>query len=95
MDTYFITTYRYRDGLRSDDYRDLTKMFTEVGNGPGVITHYSRLDGKGGVFVQKVVPGQEEKALEVVLEYAPWVDFESFPVTTIEEAFPVIQRVYG
>lgn len=92
MDTYFIMTYRYREGLRPEEYRELTKKFAEVGNGPSVIAHYSRLDGGGGVLVTK---GTEVKDLEVVLEYLPWVFFESFPVTTIEAAFPVIQSVYG
>jgi uncharacterized protein DUF3303 len=36
-----------------------------------------------------------EQSFELTLRYAPWVEFEVFPVTTIEEAFPVMQRVYG
>lgn len=92
METYFIITYRYRDGLGPDGYRELTKKFADVGNGPSVMAHYSRLDGSGGVLVTK---GNDTKDLEVILEYVPWVSFESFPVTTIEAAFPVIQSVYG
>lgn len=92
METYFIMTYRYRDGLHADGYRELTKRFAEIGAGPSVIAHYSRLDGSGGVLVSK---GQDVKDLEVTLEYLPWVAFESYPVTTIEAAFPVIQSVYG
>ena len=29
------------------------------------------------------------------MQYGPWIEFESSPVTTIEEAFPVILSIYG
>jgi hypothetical protein len=94
MQRLFMTTYRYRDGLDEDDLRDLTKRFTEVGNAPGTIAHYARLDGRGGVVIHEDV-GDSADTFETTLRYSPWIDFEVTPVTTIEEAFPVIQRVYG
>lgn len=94
MEQLFMTTYRYRDGLDADDLRDLTKKFVEIGTAPGTIAHYTRFDGQGGFLLRKETEDLD-KVFEVVIEYAPWMEFEVTPVTTIEEAFPVIQRVYG
>jgi len=41
------------------------------------------------------IPEDAEKSFELTLRYAPWFDFDVFPITTMEGAFPVIQRVYG
>jgi hypothetical protein len=72
----------------------LTKKFAEVGNAPGVIAHYTRLDGSGGFVIQENLT-DHAAAFEVTLRYAPWMEFEVYPVATIEETFPVIQKVYG
>ena len=97
MKLIHMITYRYREGLREEDLRRLTKQFIEVGTTPGVIAHYERMDGKGGFLLQEM-PGGAEAVMERkenMLRYAPWVDFEVFPVTTMADAFPLIQRVYG
>jgi Domain of unknown function (DUF3303) len=94
MKTLYVIAYRFREGLDEPDLRQLTKKFAEIGNAPGVTAHYSRLDGQGGFVVTE--PAEDEApGYEVTLRYAPWINFEMFPVATIEEAFPVIQRVYG
>ena len=94
MKRLIMGMYRYREGLREDDFRKLTKKFLEIGNSPGVITHYQRLDGKGG-FILEEVQEDPERSFEFTLQYMPWIEFEVFPITTMEDAFPVIQRVYG
>ncbi|QNN51630.1 DUF3303 domain-containing protein [Nocardioides mesophilus] len=94
MKSLYMTTYRYREGLREDDLRDLTKRFLEVGTSEGVVSHYERLDGRGGYLITET-DADSAKTYEVTLRYAPWMDFETVPITTLEDAFPVIQRVYG
>jgi hypothetical protein len=94
MKTLYITAYRYHDDLDADDLRELTKKFQEVGTVASVVAHYTRLDGQGGFVVQERVD-DAERDFEITIRYGPWMDFEVLPVTTIEEAFPVIQRVYG
>jgi hypothetical protein len=89
MKTLYVTAYRYREDLGEVELRDLTKKFMEIGNAPSVRAHYSRLDGQGG-FADDAAPDYE-----FTLRYAPWINFDVYPVATIEEAFPVIQRVYG
>lgn len=94
MKRLFMTAYRYREHLGEADLRELTKKFAELGTLPSVIAHYERLDGQGGFMIEDV-PEDAEQSYEFTLRYAPWVELEVFPITTIEDAFPVIQRVYG
>jgi len=49
----------------------------------------------GGFMIEDVSEENAERSYELTLRYTPWVEMEVFPITTIEEAFPVIQRVYG
>ncbi len=94
MKDFYVIAYRFREDLDADDLSELTKKFAEVGNAPGVTAHYARLDGQGGFVVQEATE-DAAPGYEVTLRYVPWITFEVFPVATIEEAFPVIQRVYG
>lgn len=94
MNRLFMTTYRFRGHLDADDYREVTKKFTEIGNAPGVTAHYYRTDGSGG-FVLANGDADAAKLLEGLIQYLPWIEFDTHPVVTIEDAFPVIQSVYG
>lgn len=94
MKHLYLTAYRYRQDLDHEDLRELTRKFTEVGNAPGVVAHYTRLDGQGGFLVQEASE-DPAKDFEVTIQYSPWIVFEMVPTTTIEDAFPVIQSIYG
>jgi Domain of unknown function (DUF3303) len=94
MKRLYMTVYRYRQNLGEEDRRHLTKKFAELGTAPGVLAHYERLDGMGGFMIEDVSQQDTERSYELTLRYAPWIEMEVFPITTIEEAFPVIQRVY-
>jgi hypothetical protein len=94
MKRLYVIAYRYRDHLEEKDLQELTKKFSEVGTTSGVLAHYTRLDGQGGFLVQEMTE-DPAKDFEVTIRYGPWMTFEILPVATIEEAFPVIQTVYG
>jgi hypothetical protein len=95
MKRLYMMTYRYRD-ITDERARQLTKSYLETGPGPGLVAQYERLDGKGG-FALYEVPDEEEaaKSFELTLRYQQWMEFELIPVTTFEDAFPVIQHLYG
>jgi len=95
MKRLFMTVYRYRQNLGDEDLRALTKKFTELGTSPGVVAHYERLDGMGGFMIEDPSEQDAERSYELTIRYSPWLEMEVYPITTIEEAFPVIQRVYG
>ena len=46
-------------------------------------------------MIEDVSQEDAERSYELTLRYSPWTEMEVFPIATIEEAFPVIQRVYG
>ncbi|HEU5084954.1 MAG TPA: DUF3303 family protein [Acidimicrobiales bacterium] len=94
MKRYYLTSYRYRQDLHEDDLRELTKKFTELGEDPGVLHHWARLDGSGG-FVIEEIPDDPAESFSLTIQYSRWMEFEIIPVTTMEDAFPVIQRLYG
>lgn len=95
MKRLYMTVYRYRQNLGEQDLRQLTKKFAELGTARGVIAHYERLDGMGGFMIEEPSEDDTERSYEITLRYTPWLELEVFPITTMEEAFPVIQRVYG
>lgn len=89
-----MITYRIRGELDHDGRGNLVKKFVEVGQPAGVIAHYVRLDGGGGFMLQEQ-QDDPEAVYENALRYVPWIDIEITPIATIEEAFPVVLRVYG
>ncbi len=95
MKRLYMTIYRYHEDLGEDERRTLVKKFLELGAGPGPIAQYERLDGSGGFILAEAPDDLVEKDFENTLRYLPWITSEVIPVTTMEDAFPVIQRVYG
>lgn len=93
MKHLYLTAYRYRE-LDEESTRALAKRFMELGSRPGVLAHYERLDGKGGFIVEEV-PDDPEKDYERTIQLTEWMDFEVIPITTMEDAFPLVLRHFG
>ena len=53
--------------------------------------HYSRSDGKGGIAIFEA--DDPAVVMEGIAPFTPFFDFELTPVTEIENAVPVFQRV--
>ena len=96
MRQFLLVRYNYHKDLDEARLRQLTKKFGEVGVAPGTIAHYVNLDGSGGFTVTESHSDEDRtKAFETTITYAPWMDFEVVPVTTIDEALPSILKLYG
>jgi hypothetical protein len=95
MNQLLLTVYTYKEHLDEVALRELTKRFGEVGEAPGTLAHYTRLDGRGGFTVAEATPEDQAKVFETLLSYAPWMTFEVIPVTTMAEALPSILKLYG
>ena len=95
MKEFFLVRYTYKD-LDEVGLRELTKKFGEFGVSPGTVAHYVNLDGSGGFVILSAQTEEERaKGYEITIEYGPWVDFEITPVATMDEALPIILKVYG
>jgi hypothetical protein len=95
MKQLHMITYTYRS---TDEQagRDLVKRFLELGENPGVLAHYERLDGKGGVLFQALETGEAlAKSFERTMVYGEFLDFEITEVTPFEDALPTILKLYG
>lgn len=95
MKQLYLTAYTYKDHLDEAALRKLTKRFGEVGESPGTVAHYSRLDGRGGFTVSETTEEQQASVFETIIAYAPWMDFEVVPVMTMADALPSIMKLYG
>ncbi len=94
MKRLFMTSYEYREGLGEQERRDMLAVFAKYGVGEGLVAQYERLDGRGGFLVSEEPPDLEQD-FEGTLRFSRWLNLTITPVTTMAEAFPVYQRVFG
>ena len=83
----FITTYRVRQ-LTKDETRELMGVFSEKGVPPTVKAHYVSTDGSHGLVISEA--DDLEEAYRNVLNYTPWIEYDTKPFLTIEQAVPHI-----
>ncbi len=89
----FITTYRIKPFISKDETRELMSVFAEKGAGPGATAHYFAADGSGGLVISE----QDDAAAiyQNVVNYTQWVEYETKPFVTIEQAVPLISAYLG
>ena len=84
----FVTHYELTGEPSKERTQELMALFTERGPGPGTLAHYVYADGGAG-FVITDETGLEV-AYETALAYAPYMQFTTRPILTIDEAVPTI-----
>ncbi len=89
----FITTYRIKPFISKDETRELMSVFAKEGAGPGATAHYFAADGSQGVVISEY--DDAAAAYENIVNYAPWMEFETQPFITIEQAVPLISAYLG
>ncbi len=95
MKRLYLVTYRYRD-LTDEDARQLTQATLKEGPAEGLVAQYERLDGKGGYAIYEAPDDAgAEAGFDFVMRYQKWMEFELTPITTFEDAFSVIQRLFA
>ena len=88
----FITTYRIKQ-LSKDDTKKLMGVFAEKGVPSAVQAHYVAADGSQGVIVSDADDLQE--AYRNLLNYSEWIEYDTKPYLTIEQALPHIADYVG
>ncbi len=84
----FVTHYELNGEPSKERTQELMALFAERGAGPGTLAHYVYADGGAG-FVIADESGLEV-AYETALAYAPYMQFTTRPILTIDEAVPTI-----
>ena len=84
----FVTTYRVKSHITREDTKKLMEAFATHGEAPGTIAHYVAADGSHGVVINEI--DDAAVAYKSILPYTEWIDYQTVPVLTIEEAVPHI-----
>ena len=88
----FITTYRIKQQSR-DETKKLMGVFADKGVPSTVQSHYVAADGSQGVVISEA--DDLEEAYRNILNYAEWIEYETKPYLTIEQALPHIADYVG
>jgi hypothetical protein len=83
----FITTYRIKQ-LNKDDTKELMGVFSAKGVPSTVKAHYVAADGSQGVVISEA--DDLEEAYRNILNYTEWIEYDTKPYLTIEQAVPHI-----
>ncbi|HET7050320.1 MAG TPA: DUF3303 family protein [Solirubrobacteraceae bacterium] len=83
----FITTYRIKQ-LSKDETKKLMGVFSDKGVPSTVRAHYVAADGSQGVVIAEA--DDLEEAYRNILNYAEWIEYDTKPYLTIEQAVPHI-----
>ncbi len=88
----FITTYRIRQ-LSKSEIKDLMGVFSKEGVPSTVKAHYLATDGSRGLVISEADDLQE--AYRNILNYSEWIEYDTKPYLTIEQAVPHIMDYIG
>jgi len=83
----FITTYKIKQ-LSKAETKELMGVFSEKGVPSTVRAHYVAADGSQGIVISEADDLQE--AYRNILNYSEWIEYDTKPYLTIEQAVPNI-----
>ena len=83
----FITTYRIKQ-MSKDDTKKLMGVFAEHGAPSGTQAHYVAADGSQGVVILEA--DDLEEGYRNLLNYSEWIEYDTKPYLTLEQALPHI-----
>jgi hypothetical protein len=88
----FITTYRIKQ-LSKDETKKLMSVFAESGVASTVTAHYVAADGSQGLVISEA--DDLEEGYRNILNYSEWIDYDTKPYLTIDQALPHIADYIG
>jgi hypothetical protein len=83
----FITTYRIKQ-LSRDETKQLMGVFAAKGVPSTAKAHYVAADGSHGLVISEA--DDLEEAYRNILNYSEWIEYDTKPYLTIEQALPHI-----
>ena len=69
------------------------ELFGRLGNAPGEVAHYARVDGGGGYLISSNADADIPSIYERVLEFGEFMQFSITPIMAIEDAVGPIMKV--
>jgi hypothetical protein len=89
----FATRYKFKGDQSPESVKKLLAVFAERGPASGEVAHYVAADGRGGLIITE--SDDVGEAYENSLAYQQWMDLETTPVLTIDDAMPAILNAFG
>ena len=84
----FMTTYKIKPFLSNEETAELMRVFATEGPGPGTQAHYVSADGSHGVVIAET--DNAEDGYRNLLNYTPWVEYQTDVMLTVDQAVPHI-----
>jgi hypothetical protein len=84
----FVTTYKVKPYLSKEETAELMTVFAEVGPGEGTTAHYISADGGGGIVISE--SDDPTAGYRNILNYTPWVEYETKVMLDVDQAVPHI-----
>ena len=89
----FMTTYRVKPYLPRSETKKLLDLFGKVGAAPGTIAHYVAADNTVGWTVTEAPDATT--GYVATLQYSEYIEFDTKPVLTIDDALPPLLEAFG
>jgi len=89
----FATRHKFKGDQSRESVQAMLAVFAERGPSDGEIAHYVAADGRGGLVITE--SDSVLQTYENSPHYQQWMDLETTPVLTLEDALPTIMNVYG
>jgi len=89
----FVTTYKVKPYLSRSETKELLDVFAREGEGPGTTAHYIAADGSHGVVISEA--DDLEPAYRNIQHYTQWVEYDTKPMLTVQQALPHIMAALG
>ena len=88
----FMTTIKVKPYLPRSESKKLLDLFGKVGAAPGTIAQYLAADNSVGW----AITDQEDAAsgYAATLQYSEYIEFDTTPVLTIDDALPHLLEAY-
>jgi len=88
----FMTTYRVKPYLPRSEVKKLLDLFGKAGEAPGTIAHYVAADNSCGWTITEAEDATSGYA--ATLQYEEYIEFDTKPVLTINDALPHLLEAY-
>jgi hypothetical protein len=88
----FMTTYRVKPYLAKSETKKLLELFAKVGEAPGTVAHYVASDNSVGWTITESADATGGYA--ATLQYEEYIQFETKPVLTMEQALPHLLETF-
>ncbi len=89
----FMTTYRVKPFLPQSETKKLLELFGKVGAAPGTIAHYVAADNTVGWTVTEAADAAS--GYVATLQYSEYIEFDTKPILTMDDALPHLLEAYG